>query len=277
MTTADLTGILAKIQRADELQAALQAELDAFIAKSCRVEGRFLDAPARYAFFAHGPPLLPLRFAVLVGEVVHHLRSVLDHAVTQLAAQGPGGGNPNVLEFPICRTPESFKSSIQRGKLRGVAEFMVQAIEALQPYYASGDLEGSPLLALHDLNRTDKHRLLLVIVAAVIMGDRLKVQTNADVDIVGMSPPLASGTRPTPEGKEIFTVFFGQRSDPSVDIISNFGFAAALEKVGAIRDVSVVDALTKMRDVVAQVLAKLFPERIKVAVVPPAVDHRPPN
>jgi hypothetical protein len=264
VATVDLTGILAKLQRADELCAALDTEVAAFTAKTYRVEGKFLESPPRFAFFAYGPPSLPPRFAVLAGEIVHQLRSSLDHAITQLAVQGPGGGNPNVLEFPVCRTPDSFKSSVQRGKLRGVADPMVQVIEALQPYNASKTVGESPLLCLHDLNRTDKHRLLLVVVASVLMGDRLEVHADRDVEIVGMSPPFGAGTRPAQNGTEIFSVGFGQKFDPTITISSNFGFKVVLDKVGLITDVPLIASLRIMRDAVVHVLGKVFPDLIKV-------------
>lgn len=258
MGTPDLTGLVAKVCRADETLAVLESEVDEFLATHCRIEGRVLADERRYAFFAYGASSLQPRFAVLVGEVVHHLRSTLDHLIAQLAAVGPGGGDPNVLEFPICRTPYAFSSCCKRGKVTGLTPSAIQIIEGLQPYKTEPP-ENSTLLALHDLDRIDKHRLLIVVVATVMMADQLTLHPSQPVDIVGMSPPVPPGTRPSSQGTRIFSVDFGESFDQGIHIESNFGFRVAFEQLGLVKDPPVLTTLKKMRAWVANCISRFFP------------------
>ena len=216
--TVSLEGIGAKLDRADESIHNLNLEISSFLRDNYRIERHFDAQSRKYVFSAFGESEVPPRFSVLIGEVLYNLRSALDHLVTQLARIGPGGGKDNVLEFPICRTSESFKRSCERGKIHGVSPDAAKVIENLQPYRASSPVETSTLLILHDLNRADKHRLLVVVVTAVVMADALVfTKSNTDFNVIGMSPPTPTGTRPTKDGTEIFSVLLVRQKKSWVD------------------------------------------------------------
>lgn len=111
-------------------------------------------------------------YGVIVGDVVHQLRSVLDHAVWQLAKPPIDGRTA----FPICLherdAPGSFFGGTDRAtgkrfnpigtdRLRNVGRAAIDYIESVQPYRRLG--VGDPLWALNELWNSDKHRTLIVV------------------------------------------------------------------------------------------------------------------
>ncbi len=111
-------------------------------------------------------------YGVIVGDIVHQLRSVLDHAVWQLA-------KPPVewrSAFPVClherdapgaffggtdpATGKRFRA-IGPDRLRNVDQPAIDYIESIQPYRRLG--VGDPLWGLNELWNADKHRNLIVI------------------------------------------------------------------------------------------------------------------
>ena len=84
-----LAGCWAKVKRAKECIKNLNVEITAFLGsepKPYRVVGKQDEQTGEYAFIASCPSLPP-RFAVLIGEIIHHLRSSLDHLLCALVTQ----------------------------------------------------------------------------------------------------------------------------------------------------------------------------------------------
>jgi len=156
--------LAAKTARASTLLASLERDSSSFLSENYRVEGRLDQESRRYRFLALGHPAMPPRFSVLIGEVIHHLRTVLDHLVFFLAGEH---GNPSRLAFPVCREERGFELALKRGALTGVPHAAVRIIERLQPYRTSPNPEKATLYQLHRLNVIDKHRLLLATAACV--------------------------------------------------------------------------------------------------------------
>jgi hypothetical protein len=118
----------------------------------------------------------PLRLSVVLGELIHDLRSSLDHLVWQLVrlnGRRPSGRNG----FPICETLRkgqksengSFWLSHSPKLIEGVNESHVALIQDLQPYHAGRYAYRHPLNVLHSLWNVDKHR---VVHAAVMSLER---------------------------------------------------------------------------------------------------------
>jgi hypothetical protein len=257
MVEPDLDGMKAKIVRADETIVRLEAEIDAFLSREYRVIGE-VDVNGRaYVFTAFGEPKLPPRFAVLAGEVIHHLRSCLDHLVTQLVTVE--GGTPNHRhEFPLCRTPDAFEIARKRKKIAGVSANAAKRIREAQPYKADPKPGNSTLLLIHELDIIDKHRLVLVVVTTVLMATTLGMDNQIDIDVIGMTPP-PRGIRPSKDGMEVFRVFFGDRFDEGIKIHNNFGFQIVFDSLGDEKNVPLTKALRHMRDAVVSVITGFFP------------------
>jgi hypothetical protein len=116
---------------------------------------------------------MPLMWAVVLGEVIHDLRSALDHSIFQLTLDYKG----NELErtgFPISDkranwvqlgakktvdNPLGFASTCAMYQIRGVGKGVVDYIKRLQPHSMTNP-HLSALWALHLLWNQDKHRLL---------------------------------------------------------------------------------------------------------------------
>jgi hypothetical protein len=76
-----LDGCWAKIKRANENIDNLRTEIINFTGSNdYRVVRDVNKETRKYTFRAFGPDnAIPLRFSVLAGEIIHHLRSSLDH------------------------------------------------------------------------------------------------------------------------------------------------------------------------------------------------------
>jgi hypothetical protein len=172
-----------------------------------------------------------MTYSVLAGEIVHHLRSVLDHLVWQLVLVN--GNRPTERnEFPICDTRSKFDESIKRKKLTGVSTAVESKIESLQPYHFT-KLEASWLWVIHELDRIDKHRLLVVLLAAMRLGQRIVLRQASDhITITGMTPP--NWVSATPTGAEVFRIELGEPYPESVSFEAEFEMAACIDHVGSI-------------------------------------------
>jgi len=161
-----------------------------------------------------GPSSLPDEWGVIIGEIAHDLRSALDGLTWQLALSGPDDPFSHT-RFPICldsddtkkigdRYYPSFKAcqDKRRGCLQSVSSDFWARIESFQPYErGNGDLH-SPLVLLNELNNTDKHRLITLLVVTpegwhikgpTGSGSRIKagvpLHTNAKIGQLHQLPP----------------------------------------------------------------------------------------
>lgn len=111
------------------------------------------------------PP--PPDWSVIVGELVHDLRSALDHLVWQLVLAN--GETPReTSQFPIYsygrlgRAKDRKRRAAQwRDRLYGVDPADARFIKALQPYRRRHRLNFVPLEEVATFSNIDKHRLLL--------------------------------------------------------------------------------------------------------------------
>lgn len=101
------------------------------------------------------------RFGPQIGDVVHNLRSGLDHAAFQLARLNRKQPNRST-GFPLCRSIESYATQ-GLPKIKEISKPAQILIETFQPYHATDETE--MLGVLHYLWNTDKHRTLLVTAA----------------------------------------------------------------------------------------------------------------
>lgn len=158
-------GIKEKLKRSHENVLNLQAEVNRFFEESKYPVLPQDDIKALVeAIKYHSQRDIPLRFSVLAGEIAHHLRSCLDHIVWQFSSDAYRREHFKRIEFPVLETRPIDKDSIKRyeGKIKGITDTgVLDAIERLQPYNAINPVE-SPLLVIHNMDVTDKHRELIL-------------------------------------------------------------------------------------------------------------------
>jgi len=98
--------------------------------------------------------------AIIIGDVIHNLRSSIDHAywdATNLFAKSDG--EKRNIQFTIAPNEKSFMDSVIPGLPSRVSENFVQALINLKPYREDGG--NQTLCAIHDLDIIDKHKLLI--------------------------------------------------------------------------------------------------------------------
>lgn len=105
-------------------------------------------------------------WAVILGDVLHNLRSCLDHLAHQLAiAHKPDEDPPSGTEFPIFVDGEKFRSRDRGGGLYKIRGLSPEAIETLQPH----DTPQHPLWVLQQMSNADKHRLGITYAADIAL------------------------------------------------------------------------------------------------------------
>jgi len=136
------------------------------------------------------PP--PLYLGLILGEVVHDLRSALDQLAWQLAVQHT---DPSVLvsrsvttaiQFPITRSEEDFRN--HRG-IKYISPEAVALIENRQPYHNIGGPLVNPLAVVQELSNTDKHQVLRPSLGQ-IRTDDLVFLSSVPIDLQEVEPLL---------------------------------------------------------------------------------------
>jgi len=97
--------------------------------------------------------------AIIIGDILHNLRSSLDHAYWNCTEKfTKSDGERRKIQFPIKPTEIALKSSVLPGLPSRVSKDFPAALESLKPYRDGGN---RLLCAIHDLDVLDKHKLLI--------------------------------------------------------------------------------------------------------------------
>jgi hypothetical protein len=250
-----LAGCWAKIERAKEQVRNLDAEITALLNSGIyTIVGENQFERRRYVFKVLGPPV-PRRIAVIAGEIVHHLRSCFDHVVWALASKN-GLPDTERVNFPVCQTAEKFDNVVRDGIIQGVSKSERPLIEALQPY-RTPDPPNSILQIVHDLDITDKHRLLVVVTHALVMGNTLVITKNACIDpTFGIElPPITADpqgclTAQYPwaieDGIEVHWVPLRGPANPEFEMEVNSTVQIAVEQVGTRKREPIIEILMQL-------------------------------
>jgi hypothetical protein len=98
--------------------------------------------------------------AVIVGDIIHNLRSALDHAYWDRVGQfATTDTERKSVYFPFTEDSAILRKTVAKGLATRVSSAFVDAILSLEPHGESG---GNWLLyAIHKMSNIDKHRLLI--------------------------------------------------------------------------------------------------------------------
>lgn len=97
--------------------------------------------------------------SVVIGDVLHNLRSAIDHAYWNCTEKhAKSEGERRNIQFPITSTETALKDSILPGLPSRVSKDFADALAGLKPYREGGNLL---LCTIHDLDVIDKHKLLI--------------------------------------------------------------------------------------------------------------------
>lgn len=182
--TEPFDGIFEKLNRANQNILNLQSEIDTFIQTSKYPVIPQVDKEmALEAIAYHRQRVIPLRFSVLAGEIIHHLRSCLDHIAWHFSTPEYRRDKFRKIEFPIFKERPVKSDDIARyeGKVKGITRSDIRAlIDHLQPY-KSTDPEDYVLWVINDMDIIDKHRELILCSSFPAVQTRISVELQLDL------------------------------------------------------------------------------------------------
>lgn len=209
----DLTGVLAKLDRAEEHLATLDASLKMWRSSNpySFTDTKHPDA-TEVRFYIHfdvAPDLS--RWGLLTGDCVHNLRSALDHLVWE--ATDPTQRD-RTTEFPIFEDEPKFLSEERGGgryKIRGVESSELRdLIERYQPWQNPNGVNTDSLWLVHEFDRMDKHQVLTPVgVVPREFATQIVIEYESP-DLAARSGPPTVITQPfdLKEGAEAFSLHF---------------------------------------------------------------------
>lgn len=159
MKPEPLCGIYAKTERSVTQIENLKQEIRAFFQRSpYRVRSDLNEDGTRQIWRFELSEKISNTIPVMVGEILHNLRSPLDQILCAIAVH-IAKIDENGVAFPRGRDKAEFETALERQKKLGMPVDALDLIAAAKPYKKNGD---NLLWALLELNRRDKHRLGLI-------------------------------------------------------------------------------------------------------------------
>ena len=162
MSTTIFLGPKLKIQRANKHIGELQAVLDSFLKTNfyrLGIDKNLNDGTNVVMFESSGT--LPSEVPLIIGDAIHNLHTALDLMIWEIESRI---GKPDrSTKFPFYQTRSELVGAIENRNLKAAPEISRVIIDDIKPYKGGNDL----LYGLHDLDITDKHKLLIPIVSIV--------------------------------------------------------------------------------------------------------------
>ena len=204
--------------------------------------------------FGSTPQELYNSFGIIIGEVIHQLRSALEHTVWQLVILN--GKSPDKRTgFPIFWNAASDKTKYlaeSPSMLSGVNTKAVAIIDGLQPM--GPDYATHPLYVLNEMWNWDKHRLLNLVSVAPIAFQVSFIYPGGRVEqkIVDVPPGVQ-----IIDGTEIKRISFPDDYTPEVKVV---GVMAGIYKfdVGPAAGQSFTELLNKLVEFAESLINKLI-------------------
>jgi len=160
-----------KLGRAQEHADTFYRELKTWVDSDPYVIGKKVNADgSRHSNFIENIKVNPSldRWACIIGDCIHNLRSALDHFIYAVAIRESGQDPPpseRTLQFPIADSPEKYGGQLWH--IKPLSLSVRAGIERLQPYNRRHPSLPPLLGLLRDLDDLDKHRLLNVVTSQV--------------------------------------------------------------------------------------------------------------
>jgi len=175
-----LDGPLARIDRAGSQIVTLRQRFEEFFRENLYEIGvaEYNPKAKNYSLrVTGGPQEFPVDWSLLIGEIAHNLRAALDGLAWQLALQGTiepydQTAFPIYLRGTTTRRrkghllPHFWGKAYGPRRIQSIPRRLWKRIESFQPYKRGNGGRRSPLFRLEELNNTDKHRLVTVLVTA---------------------------------------------------------------------------------------------------------------
>ena len=260
-------GALLKVVRAEERLANLTALIQTYSeANPTQIEKKLDPATGDRVFRVRILSAPPVEWSIDIGEIVHGLRTSLDHLAWQAVIQN--GRQPGRdTAFPVAESEAKFPTLLDRC-LGGVGQPFRDFVRRLRPFKG-----GDPILwPLHQLDVIDKHRLLIPVGAAhrsVSVRTRMSVPWQPD-PIVFPQLTLNPADRQFPlgDGAEIFRDCGTWPAEVHQDD-PIFTFEVAFGEKDVVDGVAIVPTLRAMASRVHEVVQVAASVWASTLIVPP--------
>lgn len=183
-----------KIERARKHADDLEAEVSSFwAADPCEIETVGTPFAGRGFYRVKRMAALPEIIPVIAGDAAHNIRSSLDHFAWAAASPQERGVHTC---FPVwnssgIRTHDKWQKQVVQ-QMKGASAELIEAMVKLEAWQDGRD---SMLWAIHELDRVDKHRILLsvavVLTGIALDGDSYEITVAKKFSGVDPSRPLA--------------------------------------------------------------------------------------
>ena len=181
----DLTRSEAKISRATEHLEALKREMATTYEKTGPFKIWFspIDPQSGWCQVFLVPEPQKPRFGIVVGDLVHNLRSALDYIVTALVDATKGITLASCHQFPVFidrgrfveKVGDPGNASLGKGCIKGIGQGF-GLIEQMQPYHRKSDPRLDPLWLVYRFSNADKHREIAEL--ANVPGGKIDIRFN---------------------------------------------------------------------------------------------------
>lgn len=248
-TDERLALINTKVERAKEHLADLKLARDRFVdSKPYRITREYDPQTRDNIYRVFGVQVPDVDIALIAGDVIHNLRSALDHLAYQLVLVN-GSIPSKQTAFPVFDDTDKYKTGLA-GKVKGMAQTAVDAINATEPY--QGGL-GAGFWVIHYLDIADKHHALLTTLINVT-GSSFTIPgfwERGYRGVGGVSFPNFG--QPLKDGDVIAT----READMDKDL--NLTLDIAFTEPEVIEGKAVVEVLQRLTDLVANLIADFKP------------------
>lgn len=258
-STLDLSSVWAKLRRAEEHAHTFENEARSWIQSD---PYRLTLEPnadfTRFSVVIHinNKPSFE-RWALIVSDAIHNFRCALDHllysvAILQTESDPPPGGNR--IFFPICDTPAIFNktvANIQSNTPDIMEGSVLDTVQRFQPYNRPHPRLPPLLSLLRELDNSDKHRLLNMVMGAPWYG-------HGDINISNRQCRLLVSRAEVVDNQEIAAFYF-DRPTPNANPKFETNIVLAIRnptKVGQNR-LEIADVLPEMVVEVRSVLESI--------------------
>ncbi|HUF60065.1 MAG TPA: hypothetical protein VMR89_11410 [Actinomycetota bacterium] len=258
----DVTSSRLKIDRAHERRNALNTEFLTFLSSHpYDITAHFDRDKSEVVVEAIVRKNPDPMWSVAVGEILHDIRSSLDHLVWQLVGANRGRLLPvhvprkspwTKLQYPLVGKAGEFTN--RKGTwLNGVSPAAQKMIESTQPYAGRHNSRSRALRLLRDLSNIDKHRMLHLL--GGISEERGPGSDIRVEDAMVEAGRLRSG--PFEDGAELgrFAIRRVGKGKPKVYVEPNLTFDIAFDKRGPGKGRSVMIVLMSTTHEVASVIS----------------------
>jgi hypothetical protein len=133
----ELIGV--KIGRANEHFRTLEIEVRQYLdSKPYSIGVKRHPESRRLIYFVENVNPTPIKLSAILGDVIHNLRSSLDHLAYQRVRVGTGTQPSSRVYFPIADDNAKYPEQRTR-QMNGATQAAITAIDALAPYRGGND------------------------------------------------------------------------------------------------------------------------------------------